>query len=92
MQKKWHTLDTRCATLTEIVTAKEAGATVIKIFPGLVLGPGFVSSVLAVVPGLKLMPTGGVEPTEQNLSAWFDAGVISGTATTPYWKKRLALQ
>lgn len=65
-----------CATLTEIVNAKDLGAQVIKIFPGSVLGPGFVSSVMPVVPGLQLMPTGGVEPTEQNLSAWFKAGVV----------------
>jgi 2-dehydro-3-deoxyphosphogluconate aldolase/(4S)-4-hydroxy-2-oxoglutarate aldolase len=48
---------------------------VIKVFPGSVLGPGFVSSVLPVIPGYQLMPTGGVEPTEKNLSAWFKAGV-----------------
>lgn len=65
-----------CATLTEIVTAKDLGAKVIKIFPGSVLGPGFVSSIIPVVPGLQLMPTGGVEPTEANLSAWFKAGVV----------------
>lgn len=65
-----------CATLTEIVTGKEHGAGVIKIFPGSVLGPGFVSAVMPVVPGLQLMPTGGVEPNEKNLSAWFKAGVI----------------
>jgi 2-dehydro-3-deoxyphosphogluconate aldolase / (4S)-4-hydroxy-2-oxoglutarate aldolase len=65
-----------CATLTEIVTAKDLGAKVIKVFPGSVLGPGFVSSIMPVVPGLQLMPTGGVEPTEANLSAWFKAGVI----------------
>lgn len=65
-----------CATLTEIVTGKNHGAEVIKIFPGSVLGPGFVSAVMPVVPGLQLMPTGGVEPTEQNLGAWFKAGVI----------------
>jgi len=65
-----------CATLTEIVSAKDLGAKVIKIFPGSVLGPGFVSSIMPVVPGLQLMPTGGVEPTEANLSAWFKAGVI----------------
>lgn len=64
-----------CATLTEIVTGKELGADVIKLFPGSVLGPGFVSSVLPVIPGYQLMPTGGVEPTEQNLTAWFKAGV-----------------
>lgn len=65
-----------CATLTEIVTGKELGAEVIKIFPGSVLGPGFVSAVLPVVPGLQLMPTGGVEPNEKNLTSWFKAGVI----------------
>lgn len=65
-----------CATLTEIVTAKEHGAQVIKVFPGSVLGPGFVSSIMPVVPDLQLMITGGVEPTEQNLSAWFKAGAM----------------
>jgi 2-dehydro-3-deoxyphosphogluconate aldolase/(4S)-4-hydroxy-2-oxoglutarate aldolase len=65
-----------CATLTEIVTAKEHGAAVIKVFPGSVLGPGFVSSIMPVVPGLKLMITGGVEPNENNLSAWFKAGAF----------------
>lgn len=65
-----------CATLTEIVTAKEHGAEVIKIFPGSVLGPGFVSSIMPVVPGLNLMITGGVEPTEENLTKWFKAGAM----------------
>ncbi len=65
-----------CFTLTEIVTAKELGAQVIKIFPGSVLGPDFVSSILPVIPDLQLMPTGGVEPTEESLSAWFKAGVV----------------
>ena len=64
-----------CGTLTEIVNAKNAGAELIKVFPGSVLGPKFISSVLAVVPDLKLMPTGGVEPSNENLKAWFDAGV-----------------
>ncbi len=63
-------------TLTEIVTARDAGAEVIKIFPGSVLGPKFLTAVLPVVPGLKIMPTGGVEATEENLKGWFDAGVF----------------
>lgn len=78
-----------CATLTEIVSAKEAGAEVVKIFPGSVLGPGFVSSVLPVVPDLKLMPTGGVEPTEQNLSAWFKAGVVCVGMGSQLFKKEI---
>ena len=65
-----------CATLTEIVTAKDNGAAVIKVFPGSVLGPGFVSSILPVVPDLKLMITGGVEPTKENLTTWFKAGAM----------------
>jgi 2-dehydro-3-deoxyphosphogluconate aldolase/(4S)-4-hydroxy-2-oxoglutarate aldolase len=65
-----------CATLTEIVTAKELGAEVIKIFPGSVLGPGFVSSIMPVVPDLQLMITGGVEPNEKSLSAWLNAGAM----------------
>jgi 2-dehydro-3-deoxyphosphogluconate aldolase/(4S)-4-hydroxy-2-oxoglutarate aldolase len=65
-----------CATLTEIVTAKQHGAEVIKIFPGSVLGPAFVSAIMPVVPDLQLMITGGVEPNEKNLSAWFNAGAM----------------
>ena len=65
-----------CATPTEIAKARALGADVIKVFPGNVLGPGFIKSVLAPMPGLKLMPTGGVEPTEENLKAWFNAGAV----------------
>ncbi|GHN02334.1 bifunctional 4-hydroxy-2-oxoglutarate aldolase/2-dehydro-3-deoxy-phosphogluconate aldolase [Cytophagales bacterium WSM2-2] len=65
-----------CATLTEIVTAQEHGAEVIKVFPGSVLGPGFVSAIMPVVPDLQLMITGGVEPNEKNLSTWFNAGAM----------------
>ena len=64
-----------CGTLTEIANADTSGCLLIKIFPGGTLGPNFVSAVLAPMPWLKLMPTGGVEPTEVNLSAWFKAGV-----------------
>lgn len=65
-----------CATLTEIVNARDHGAEVIKVFPGSVLGPRFVSSIMPVVPDLQLMITGGVEPTEKNLSEWFRAGAM----------------
>lgn len=65
-----------CATLTEIVTARDSGAAVIKVFPGSVLGPGFVSAILPVVPDLKLMITGGVELTEESFNAWFKAGSL----------------
>ncbi len=63
-----------CATLTEIISARDHGAEIIKVFPGAVLGPVFVSSVLSVVPELQLLISGGVEPNEKSLSAWFGAG------------------
>ena len=49
-----------CGTTTECQQAYLQGATLIKIFPGAVLGPAFVSATLAPLPHLKLMPTGGV--------------------------------
>jgi 2-dehydro-3-deoxyphosphogluconate aldolase/(4S)-4-hydroxy-2-oxoglutarate aldolase len=80
-----------CGTLTEMVNALEAGAQVVKMFPGSILGPAFVSTVRPVVPALKLMPTGGVEPTEESLSAWFNAGVVCvGMGSQLYKKEMLA--
>lgn len=65
-----------CGTVSEIVKAIELGAEIIKLFPGnYVGGPGFVKVVLGPLPSLSLMPTGGVSPDYENLSAWFDAGV-----------------
>jgi 2-dehydro-3-deoxyphosphogluconate aldolase/(4S)-4-hydroxy-2-oxoglutarate aldolase len=80
-----------CATLTEIVTAKEHGAEVIKIFPGSVLGPTFISAIMPVVPGLQLIVTGGVEPTKENLTAWLKAGAMSvGLGSQLFTKEILA--
>jgi 2-dehydro-3-deoxyphosphogluconate aldolase/(4S)-4-hydroxy-2-oxoglutarate aldolase len=65
-----------CATITEVYQAITTGSSLVKIFPGNVLGPAFVKSVMSVLPDVKLMATGGVEPNEQNLKAWFDSGVF----------------
>lgn len=65
-----------CGTVSETGYAQETGCDVCKIFPGDVLGPKFVKGILAPMPWSKLMVTGGVEPTEENLSAWFEAGVF----------------
>lgn len=63
------------ASLTEIGFAEEMGCEIVKLFPGSVYGPAFVKSVKAPQPWTKIMPTGGVSPTEENLKAWFNAGV-----------------
>ncbi len=65
-----------CGSLTEISYAEELGAEVVKIFPGTeVGGPSFVKAVKGPFPWTSIMPTGGVEPTDENLSGWFKAGV-----------------
>ncbi len=64
------------ATPTEIFNAWKAGAEIVKVFPGAECGgPSFVKAVLAPMPWLRLMVTGGVEPTRENLTRWFAAGV-----------------
>ena len=64
-----------CMTPTEIHVAQKSGATLVKLFPGNVLGPGFVEAIKTLFTGVDFLVTGGVEPTEQNIGAWFKAGV-----------------
>ncbi|MCX6315769.1 MAG: bifunctional 4-hydroxy-2-oxoglutarate aldolase/2-dehydro-3-deoxy-phosphogluconate aldolase [Bacteroidetes bacterium] len=64
-----------CMTPTEIHVAEHAGCQLVKLFPGNVLGPSFVSGIKELFPALHFMPTGGVEPNRENISAWFAAGV-----------------
>ncbi len=64
-----------CGSLTEISRAEELGAEVIKIFPAQqVGGPEFIAAIKGPCPWSSIMPTGGVEPKEENLRAWFAAG------------------
>ncbi len=64
-----------CFTPTEIQTAYEAGADIIKVFPADVLGMAFFKGVLAPMPHLKMMPTGGVSLT--NAGEWIKAGACA---------------
>ena len=64
-----------CGSISEVGAAQEVGCELCKVFPGDVLGPKFVKGLLAPMPWSKLMVTGGVEPTEDNLKAWYSAGV-----------------
>ncbi len=65
-----------CATVSEISSAEELGVEICKIFPAATVGgPAFVKDVLAPLPWARLMPTGGVDATEESISAWFEAGV-----------------
>jgi 2-dehydro-3-deoxyphosphogluconate aldolase/(4S)-4-hydroxy-2-oxoglutarate aldolase len=65
-----------CGSASEIAQAEELGCEIVKLFPGSSFGgPKFVRSILAPCPWTRLMPTSVVEPTEESLAAWFDAGV-----------------
>ena len=65
-----------CGSVTEIGMAQECGCEVVKAFPGDVLTPKFVKGVMAPMPWTRIMVTGGVEPTAENLAAWFKAGAF----------------
>ena len=65
-----------CGSVSEIGFAQEAGCDLTKVFPaGNVGGPSFVKNIKAPMPWSMIMATGAVEPTEENLTAWFKAGV-----------------
>lgn len=64
-----------CATTTEIVAAMEAGCQIIKLFPGGVLGAGFIKDVHGPIPQVDLMPSGGV--SIDNVAAWKKAGACA---------------
>jgi 2-dehydro-3-deoxyphosphogluconate aldolase/(4S)-4-hydroxy-2-oxoglutarate aldolase len=64
-----------CMTATEINTAEINGASIVKIFPGNILGPTYVSSIKEIFSNLLFMPTGGVEMNNENIQSWFKAGV-----------------
>ncbi|HYF30197.1 MAG TPA: bifunctional 4-hydroxy-2-oxoglutarate aldolase/2-dehydro-3-deoxy-phosphogluconate aldolase [Chitinophagaceae bacterium] len=64
-----------CMTPTEIGKAEAAGAKLVKIFPGNILGPSYINAIKDLFPGMRFMPTGGVEVNRDNLQSWFNAGV-----------------
>jgi len=65
-----------CGSATEIHQAEILGVEICKVFPGQeVGGPSFVKMLKGPMPWTDIMPTGGVAPTKESLSAWFEAGV-----------------
>jgi 2-dehydro-3-deoxyphosphogluconate aldolase/(4S)-4-hydroxy-2-oxoglutarate aldolase len=64
-----------CMTPTDIIAAENAGVKFIKLFPGNLLGPEFMSSIKEIFPKLVFMPTGGVDTTRESIEGWFKSGV-----------------
>jgi 2-dehydro-3-deoxyphosphogluconate aldolase/(4S)-4-hydroxy-2-oxoglutarate aldolase len=62
-------------TVRDVIEAMEQGADIVKVFPGEVLGPGFIRAVKGPLPQASLMPTGGV--TLENAGEWIQAGAVA---------------
>ena len=62
-------------TPTEIVQAYRLGSDVVKVFPGSLVGPGYIKALKGPFPEIPVMPTGGVNL--DNVKDWFDVGVIA---------------
>lgn len=78
-----------CMTVKEISIAEELGAEIVKIFPGEIAGIKLIKSVLGPMPWSKLMPTGGVTPERENITAWFAAGAVCVGLGSQLFKKEL---
>lgn len=64
-----------CQTVTEAMTALEAGADMVKLFPAEVLGPKYLKAVRAALPQIPFVPTGGIGPV--NAGEWIQAGAVA---------------
>lgn len=64
-----------CLTITEMITAMEAGCDVVKLFPGSAFGPSYVKAVKGPLPQINIMPTGGV--SLDNVKEWVSNGVVA---------------
>lgn len=64
-----------CMTINEVITAMEAGADIIKIFPADLFGPKIIKDIKGPLPQAKMMPTGGV--TADNVGEWIKAGAVA---------------
>lgn len=64
-----------CMTITEVLTAMEAGADICKIFPADLFGPTIIKDIKGPLPHAKLMPTGGVDVS--NVDKWIKAGAVA---------------
>lgn len=64
-----------CGSVSEISAAEELGVEIVKVFPGgQVGGPAFISAVRGPMPWSRLMPTGGVDATQEDVERWIGAG------------------
>lgn len=79
-----------CATVNEITEAQAFGVEICKVFPGSTAGgPKFIKTIRGPMPSTLLMPTGGVEATQENVSAWISAGAVCVGIGSSLFKKEI---
>lgn len=66
-----------CATPTEIAQAGKLGATLVRLFPGVALGPPFLLHVKPSFPGMQFMPSEGIDPSAAAIIPWLEAGAAA---------------
>ncbi len=66
-----------CGTVTEISKAEELGCEIVKLFPGKHYGPSFIKDILGPMPWSSILASGGVEPNQESIQAWLDAGATA---------------
>lgn len=80
-----------CLTPTEMYKAYKAGSPVVKLFPGSAVGAEYIRQLLAPLPFLKIVVTGGVQFDEQSVRNWFDNGAMAlGIGSSVFTKERIA--
>jgi 2-dehydro-3-deoxyphosphogluconate aldolase/(4S)-4-hydroxy-2-oxoglutarate aldolase len=71
--------------------AYKSGSAIVKLFPGSVVGPEYITQVLAPLPFLKIVVTGGVSFDEGSVRSWFDHGAVAlGIGSSVFTKDRIA--
>jgi 2-dehydro-3-deoxyphosphogluconate aldolase/(4S)-4-hydroxy-2-oxoglutarate aldolase len=80
-----------CLTPTEMYKAYNAGSPVVKLFPGGTVGPDYVKHVLAPLPHMRIVVTGGVQFDEASVRKWFEAGTFAlGVGSSVFTKDRIS--
>ena len=80
-----------CFTPTEMYKAHNAGSHIVKLFPAGTLGPDFVKAVLAPLPHLKIVVTGGIKFDEASVKSWYSAGAFAlGIGSSVFTKDRIS--
>ena len=80
-----------CFSPTELFKAAKAGASLIKLFPAGTVGPDYVKNILAPLPFLRIVVTGGVTFEEASVKSWLGSGVVAlGIGSSIFSRERIS--